>query len=125
MRGKEAILLVEDELEFRRLFAMLLEAEGLEVLQVSDGREAIRVLEEHGREIRLVVTDMNLPGADGTLIVSRAREVAPAAKILAMSGYGGTDMRRAAAQAGADEFMNKPFDPPKAVETVKRLLGKP
>ncbi len=125
MRGKEAILLVEDELEFRRLFALLLEAEGLEVLQVSDGREAFRVLEERGKDIRLVVTDMNLPGADGTLIVSRAREVAPAAKVLAMSGYGGSDLRRAAAEAGADEFLNKPFDPPLAVETVKRLLGKP
>ncbi len=123
MRGKPAILLVEDEIEFRHLFALLLEAEGLEVLQAADGREAIRVLEERGGEIRLVVTDMNLPGADGMLIVSRAREVAPAAKILAMSGYGGADMRRAAAGAGADEFINKPFDPPRAVETVKRLLG--
>lgn len=120
-----AILLVEDEVEFRRLFALLLEAEGLEVLQAADGREAMHILEQRGREIHLVVTDMNLPGPDGTLIVSRTREVAPAAKILAMSGYGGTDMRRAAAEAGADEFMNKPFDPPRAVETVKRLLDMP
>ncbi len=124
-QSKHAILLVEDELEFRRLFALLLEAEGLEVLQAADGREALRVLEEHGQEIHLVVTDMNLPGADGTLIVSRARTAAPDAKILAMSGYGGSDMRRAAAEAGADEFMNKPFDPPGAVKAVKRLLGMP
>jgi DNA-binding NtrC family response regulator len=65
---------------------------------------------------------MNLPGPDGTLIVSHAHRVAPAAKILAMSGYGGPDMRRAASEAGADEFMNKPFDPPRAVNTIKRLL---
>lgn len=112
-------------MEFRRLFALLLEAEGLEVLQAADGGEALRVLEERGRAIHLVVTDMNLPGADGTRIVSRARTAVPGAKILAMSGYGGTDMRRAAAEAGADEFMNKPFDPPGAVRTVKRLLGMP
>ncbi len=117
------ILLVEDELEFRRLFALLLEAEGLAVLQAADGREAMQFLEETRDGIQLVVTDMNLPGPDGTLIVSRAREIARGAKILAMSGYGGADMRRAAAEAGADEFLNKPFDPRRAVEIVKRLLG--
>lgn len=117
------VLLVEDEVEFRHLFALLLEAEGIEVVQAANGPEAMRALEQRGREIRLVVTDMNLPGTDGTLIASRTRETAPSAKILAMSGYGGADMRLAATEAGADEFMNKPFDPPRAVDTVKRLLG--
>jgi CheY-like chemotaxis protein/hemerythrin-like domain-containing protein len=119
---RRVVLLVEDELELRNLFALMLEAEGLEVLQAADGLEAMRLLDERGEAIHLVVTDMNLPGPDGTLIVSHAHRVIPAAKILAMSGYGGPDMRRAASEAGADEFMNKPFDPPRAVKTVKRLL---
>jgi CheY-like chemotaxis protein/hemerythrin-like domain-containing protein len=120
-----AILLVEDERELRKLFALMLEAESLEVLQAGSGHEAVKLLNEHGQKIHLVVTDMNLPGPGGTLVVSHARRVAPAAKILAMSGYAGADMQRAAAEAGADEFMNKPFDPLKAVKTVKRLLGMP
>jgi CheY-like chemotaxis protein/hemerythrin-like domain-containing protein len=122
---KPTILLVEDERELRNLFALLLAAEDLEVLQAGSGHEAVRLLNERGQEIRLVVTDMNLPGPGGTFIVSHARRVAPASKILAMSGYAGADMQRAAAEAGADEFINKPFDPLKAVKTVKRLLGTP
>jgi CheY-like chemotaxis protein/hemerythrin superfamily protein len=124
-RARHVILLVEDERELRSLFAMLLEAENLEVLQAGSGHEAMRLLNEQGRKIQLVVTDMNLPGPGGTLIVSHARRVAPGARILAMSGYAGADMRRAAAEAGADEFINKPFEPVQAVKTVKRLLGMP
>jgi CheY-like chemotaxis protein len=127
-RGKEprrVILLVEDELELRNLFALMLEAEGLEVLQAGDGGEALRLLSERGQGIDLVVTDMNLPGSDGTMIVAHAHRVAPSARILAMSGYGGTEMRRAASDAGAHKFMNKPFDPHGAVQTVKQLLGMP
>jgi len=122
---QRVILLVEDELELRNLFALMLEAEGLEVLQAGDGKEAMRLLNERGERIHLVVTDMNLPGPDGTLIVSHAHRVAPSARILAMSGYGGPDMRRAASEAGADQFMNKPFDPRQAVKTVKELLDMP
>ena len=113
---------MEDEPELRALFALMLEAEGLEVLQVGGGAEALGVLRERGEGIDIVVTDMNLPRGDGTMIIAHARRLAPAAKILAMSGYGGADMRQAASNAGADEFLDKPFPPPHAVKTVLRLL---
>jgi DNA-binding NtrC family response regulator len=123
--GRKVVLLVEDEAELRNLFALMLEAQGLEVLQAGGGKEAMHLLSDRGNWIDIVVTDMNLPGGDGTMVISHARRVAPAVKILAMSGYGGADMRQAAAEAGADEFLDKPFSPPRAVDTVRRLLEQP
>jgi len=119
--GKKAVLVVEDEAELRQLFGLLLEAEQIEVFQAADGTEALRLLEEKSESIGLVVTDMNLPGIGGPEIMARARLMVPGAKILAMSGYGGANMISAA--GSADAFMSKPFDPIKAVATVKQLLG--
>jgi CheY-like chemotaxis protein len=116
---------VEDEAELRTLFALMLEALGLEVLQAGGGAEAMGLLTERGGGIDIVVTDMNLPRGDGTMIIAHARRQAPGVKILAMSGYGGADMRQAASSAGADEFLDKPFTPPRAVEIVKHLLDLP
>jgi CheY-like chemotaxis protein len=120
---QKAVLVVEDEADLRELFSLMLEGERIEVLQAGDGTEALRLLEQRGASIDLIVTDMNLPGADGPKVMARAREIAPGAKILVMSGYGGTDMLSAV--QGADGFMTKPFNPTQALATVKQLLELP
>jgi two-component system cell cycle sensor histidine kinase/response regulator CckA len=121
----KAVLLVEDEAELRELFSLLLESEQLKVLQAGNGPDALKVLEENAGAIDLIVTDMNLPGLDGTKIVARARAMAPSAKILAMSGYGGPEMQSVASKAGADGFLSKPFHPTQAVLAVKQMLDLP
>ena len=119
----KAVLLVEDEAELRQLFTLLLEAENLEVLSTGEGGEALRLLDERKEGIGVLVTDMNLPGANGPTIVAHARALYPSIRILAMSGFGGTEMLQTAEGAGVDEFINKPFNPPEAIATVRRLLG--
>jgi two-component system cell cycle sensor histidine kinase/response regulator CckA len=119
----KAVLLVEDEAELRQLFKLLLEAENLEVLSTGEGVEALRLLDERKEGIGVIVTDMNLPGADGPTIVAHARARYPSIRILAMSGFGGAEMMQTAEVAGVDEFINKPFNPMTAIATVHRLLG--
>lgn len=103
------VLIVDDEADVRRFCRFVLQAEGLECLEVSDGLQALEHLRREPCD--LVILDINLPGMDGTEVCRRLRQAPPCPhlKVLMASGYANGDTMAQMLLAGADDFLTKPF----------------
>ncbi|MEA2751447.1 MAG: hypothetical protein QOI41_5590, partial [Myxococcales bacterium] len=118
---RETILLVEDDANLRKTTRMLLEMSGYVVLEASNGVEALRVWDEHGKKIGLVFTDMTMPaGLDGRQLVAELRKRRPGLKAILTSGYnadlGGREMDE------SERFLMKPCPVPELLEAVRGAL---
>jgi DNA-binding response OmpR family regulator len=120
--GIGGVLIVEDEEELRHLFAILLEMEGFKVLQAHDGSQGLDILKEHAGDLRLLITDLNLPRVAGMDLISQARLLNPSIKIVGTSGMSGKAVQEMVIRAGADEFIAKPFQPSEAIARLKAML---
>ncbi len=116
---KGAILLVEDEQAIADLVRAYLRREGFEVVWARSGEAA---LEELGRHpVRLVVLDIGLPGIDGFEVCRRLRS-RTAVPIVMLSARDEEIDRVAGLEAGADDYVGKPFSPRELVARVKAIL---
>ncbi len=88
-RGAETVLVVEDEASVRSLVCRILRDRGYSVLEASEGMEALRIVREHTGEIHLLVSDIIMPGMNGSKLAARIEEVRPGIKALFISGYTG------------------------------------
>jgi two-component system, chemotaxis family, CheB/CheR fusion protein len=108
--GKLSIVLVEDSPEIRDTMRTLLELQGHEVLTASDGSDGLKIILEHSPDVALV--DIGLPGLDGYDLARRVREArGGTVRLFAVTGYGRSEDRAKAAEAGFDEHLVKPVDP--------------
>jgi len=82
------VLLVDDEAELRQVVARALEEDGFRVLQAENGLEAWRIFEELGRAIRLVITDIVMPGLGGRELAERIGATPEPPPVLFITGYG-------------------------------------
>jgi PAS domain S-box-containing protein len=118
----ETVLVVEDEVTVRNLVARILEAAGYGVLSTGSGEEAIRLCAEHPGAIRLLLTDVVMPGMGGAELAGRIAEIRPGLSVLFMSGYadgaGGSD----ALGPGAS-FLSKPFSMEDLLRAVRAALN--
>ncbi|MBA2254643.1 MAG: response regulator transcription factor [Chloroflexi bacterium] len=113
------ILVVDDDRKIVGLVRTYLEREGYRVVAATDGRAALAAV---AREMpALVVLDMMLPELDGLEVIRavRKRDRTP---IVVLSARGGTADRIAGLDAGADDYLPKPFSPAELVLRVKRVL---
>lgn len=103
------ILLVDDEDHLRRLLKDLLEREGYEVIEARDGAEALEQIDRHAPDVMLL--DLNLPGMDGYSVLAhvRSRPATEALPIVVLTAKGDEDNEVRVLQAGADDFLTKPF----------------
>lgn len=117
------MLVVDDDPQVLGLLRLNFEMEGYEVSCANDGTEA---LEAVSREVPdLVVCDVMMPGIDGLEVVRRLR-ADPATAHLPVVVLSAKAMRsdlRAGIEAGADEYVTKPFDPVELIDVVSRLLA--
>lgn len=107
--GTETILVVEDEAAVRNVTRRLLEAAGYTVLTAASGAEALAICAGHAAEIRLLLTDVVMPGMNGRELADRLGALRPGIRVLFMSGY--TDdaiVHRGVLQPGT-RFLEKPF----------------
>ncbi len=102
-----AVLLVDDDAEVRRVGAEMLTSLGYEPTVVADAEEALRVLRRRPG-IAVVITDVVLPGMDGLTLAQRVVEEHPSIRLLITSGFMNLDGRPRA--SGAIDFVAKPFD---------------
>jgi two-component system, cell cycle sensor histidine kinase and response regulator CckA len=122
MTGARAtVLVVEDDDFFRRVLVRVLEGAGHEVLVAPTGEEAMALVGQRPGEIRLLLTDLVMPGMSGLELARRARPLQPRMAVLCMSGYDEQTLR----ERGADalEFIEKPFAPRALTERVRALLA--
>ncbi|MBY0493206.1 MAG: response regulator [Cyanobacteria bacterium] len=102
----EMILVVDDEEPVLRMTTLVLESFGYRVLAAISGAEAETLFREHRDEIKVVFTDMTMPGMDGATLIRRVREIDPDARVIAASGLGAA---QAARVAGVRRFLSKPY----------------
>jgi len=85
--ARETILVVEDEVNLRRLTRQFLDNQGYTVLEAADGAEAVQICVAHQGIIHLLLTDVIMPGMNGRELAHRVSEIRPNMKVLYMSGY--------------------------------------
>lgn len=107
-RGR--ILVVDDEVQIRRVIRKVLSADGYDVLEANGGDEALDTLAHH--DVDTVLLDMRMPGMSGIEVCKRIRSTGRHAHtpVVFLSGASERAIRREAREAGADDFLAKPFD---------------
>ena len=104
------ILIVEDKDSLRTMLEEMLKAEGLQVLGLGNGAQAVERL-RGGERVDLVLTDWRLPGADGMAVLDAAIALDPTLPVLVMTAFGSIETAVEAMKHGAEDFITKPVDP--------------
>jgi two-component system, cell cycle sensor histidine kinase and response regulator CckA len=121
VRGNETILLVEDDDSVRTLARTVMQSYGYEVLEASDSAEALSISRKYTGRIHLVVTDVVMPGMDGSQLAKLLIRFDPQRKVLYMSGY--TDNPALQSESVEHEhFIQKPFEPSRLAEKLREIL---
>lgn len=115
------ILAVDDEPHIRHVLRLVLQRAGYEVLVADNGREAVELWQNHP-EVRLLVTDLVMPGMNGFELIRYVRQIS-SLPILVLTASGEEEFEIEARQLGADAFLTKPFSREELLHEVSRLLG--
>jgi len=121
-RGGETILLVEDEVEVRKLAIRVLERQGYTVLEARDGEEALFLCQQKKEPIHLILTDVVMPQMGGPQLVEQLRQVRQDFKVVYMSGYtDNTITHRGVLEKGMN-YIQKPFTIDGLARKVREVL---
>ncbi|WP_438446904.1 response regulator [Gorillibacterium sp. sgz5001074] len=116
------ILIVDDAAFMRMMIRDILTKNGYEVCgEANDGAQAI----EKYKELRpdLITMDITMPEMDGINALKEIKKIEPNAKVIMCSAMGQQAMVIDAIQAGAKDFIVKPFQPDRVIEAIKKTLG--
>ena len=118
MSHKPKILVVEDDAQLREALADSLVLNGYAVTQVASAEAALDAL---GSELPgLVLTDVQMPGADGHALLENIKTLYPSVPVVLMTAYGEIDRAVEAMRAGAADYLAKPFAPERLLAVVAR-----
>jgi two-component system cell cycle sensor histidine kinase/response regulator CckA len=123
--GDETVLLVEDEASVRKLLSHVLRKRGYRVLEASRGEQAFEIFEREGSRINLVLTDMVMPGMSGRELAGCIRRIAPATRVVLMSGYTNDVLVPTDAPEPGITFLQKPLRPDALAAGVRKALDSP
>jgi PAS domain S-box-containing protein len=124
LEGSETILLVEDEDVLRRLISTSLRSYGYTVLEASSGVQALELAKAHSEPIQLLLTDVVMPGMNGSELALQLLAERPKTAVLFTSGYP-SDMisRNGVADANAD-YIEKPYALTDLARLIRELLAR-
>jgi two-component system cell cycle sensor histidine kinase/response regulator CckA len=117
--SRESILLVEDEPAVRQLFATALTRAGYRVFEARNGQEALKVFDEHGDAIDLLLTDMRMPYMGGGELAQVLRSRRKTLRLICISGYPG-----AVESELTEDFLAKPFSREDLLAKVREVLDR-
>jgi two-component system, cell cycle sensor histidine kinase and response regulator CckA len=124
LQGKETILLVEDDPLVRELAYEILQSRGYNVLVAEHPETAIQLCRQHAGKIHLVLTDVVMPGMNGSQMVDEIAAMRPGICVLFMSGYTDTAIIRDGNFDEATAFLQKPFSPTVLGRKVREMLDR-
>lgn len=113
------ILLVDDEAHIRELISLYLKDEGFDIVEKSNGADALDYAEKHAFDLAII--DIMMPKMDGWVLCKKLRELGDM-PILMITAKGETQDRIHGFKLGTDDYLVKPFDPVELVLRVKALL---
>ena len=122
VRGRETILLVEDEPAVRGLVHETLRLHGYTVLEARHGIEALLTSAKYGGPIHLLLTDVVMPQMSGPEVAEKLLSVRPEIKVLYMSGYPDHPVFDRGNVSRETGFLPKPFSPHGLVQKVREVL---
>jgi CheY-like chemotaxis protein len=107
-------LVVDDEASVRKYVRAILEGEGFRTLAAEDGAQALRVVQELGSGLDLIVSDIQMPNGDGLSLAHAVENSFPAVPVILVSGDAKPD--------GGFAFVKKPFLPGALMSVVRKLV---
>jgi two-component system chemotaxis response regulator CheY len=116
------ILVIDDSPMMRQMVAFTLRESNFEVLEAENGQDALAKLD--GQKLDLIVTDLNMPVMDGITFIRNARGL-PATRyvpILMLTTESQQEKKMEGKAAGATGWIVKPFDPPKLLTVISKVL---
>lgn len=116
------ILVVDDAAFMRMMIKDILTKNGYEVVgEAADGQQAVEQYQELKPD--LVTLDITMPEMDGITALKKIKEIDPDAKVIMCSAMGQQAMVIDAIQAGAKDFIVKPFQAERVLEAIRKVLG--
>ena len=103
------VLLVDDELSTREILEQFCRSRNLSVTVASDGRAAITAIDRNPQRFTIILTDINMPGADGFEVLKTAKAANRECYVVMITGYATLDTALRAVREGAYDYLAKPF----------------
>lgn len=122
LRGSECILIVDDEQSLRDVAEYVLRKLGYTTLLAADGESALHIYQERKDEISLVVLDLIMPGLGGRRCLEELLKMDPQARIVVVSGYTDEEPPSVFLEAGAREYVTKPYDMKDLTRVIRKVL---
>ena len=118
----QQILIVDDSAAIRQSMRYVMEGAGYEVIEASNGREALAVIKP---QTRLVISDINMPEMNGIDLVKSLRSGTShkTIPIIILTTESQDEMKQKGKEAGATAWMVKPFPPEQLIAVIKRCIG--
>jgi len=124
VRGKERILIVDDELDVANAMSIGLKRLGYETVSVKDPREALAALMAVPEAFDIVITDQGMLGLSGLELIGRLKQIRPSIKAILCTGYAEGLNAEIAGQAGVDAFFQKPVDFQQIAVGLRRIMAR-
>ncbi len=118
----QKILVVEDEYLVRELILDTLKNLGYQVLEASNGDQALKLFHEYKDEIDLILTDLIMPGMNGKKLIDLISRETPNIQVLYMSGYDDNAISRHGLLNEGINYLQKPFSPKKLAEKLQEIF---
>jgi two-component system KDP operon response regulator KdpE len=113
------VLVVEDDATLRRALGVSMRARGIDVLDVASGKDALTVVADARADI--VVLDLGLPDIDGIEVLERIRGFSDV-PVIVLTGHAQQAEKIRLLDAGADDYITKPFDPEELLARIRAAL---
>jgi CheY-like chemotaxis protein len=109
-------LVVDDEPSVRKYISAILKRENFQTVEAGDGAHGLRIVQELGDEVALIVSDIHMPNGDGVAFAQAVKAEFPAVPIILVSGQAEQPHREFG-------FVRKPFQPSALLEAVRELMA--
>jgi DNA-binding NtrC family response regulator len=120
--ARKSILVVDDEKSQREILEMILSGEGYDVTTASSGEAAMKFVES--RRFDLVLTDLKMTGMSGLDLLKELTNFDKSIIVILLTAHGSVDSAVDALRLGAFDYLQKPYDKDKLLDTVSRALNK-
>ena len=120
--SRELILLVDDEMEIAELASTMLTDEGYRVILARDGFEALKIYQQIGKQIGLIILDFFLPVMDGDAVFDELRMLNPEVVVVLSSGFAEQSKLGNMLAQGLKGFIPKPYTAEKLLEQVRSTM---
>lgn len=121
-RGKETLLLVDDEEVNLELMREILELLGYKILLAGNGQEALQIYRTQGGTIDLVILDMIMPDLNGGEVFCLLQEMNPSVRVILSTGYSLKGQVEDMMNRGCRALIQKPFHLDELSQTVRQVL---